>query len=106
MIPCSETACTEQITFSFRDESGRYCGSSRCRISNFDSPWTWVEDYVYRYGVLLAAERAPALGTLCTSRFRDAVKNAVVCDTISTLNRGDESGQTANIRWSGLEAEG
>jgi RHS repeat-associated protein len=28
----------------------------------FDSPWTWVEDYVYRDGVLLAAERVPAQG--------------------------------------------
>ncbi|HEV7571879.1 MAG TPA: RHS repeat-associated core domain-containing protein [Thermoanaerobaculia bacterium] len=62
VIPCSETACTEQITFSFRDESGKVLRQFEVPYQQFDSPWTWVEDYVYRDGVLLAAERMPAQG--------------------------------------------
>jgi RHS repeat-associated protein len=62
VIPCSETACTEQITFSFRDESGKVLRQFEIPYQQFDSPWTWVEDYVYRDGVLLAAERVPAQG--------------------------------------------
>jgi len=62
VIPCSETACTEQITFSFRDESGKVLRQFEVPYQQFDSPWTWVEDYVYRDAVLLAAERMPAQG--------------------------------------------
>jgi len=62
VIPCSETACTEQVTFSFRDESGKVLRQFEVPYQQFDSPWTWVEDYVYRDGVLLAAERVPAQG--------------------------------------------
>jgi len=62
VIPCSETACTEQITFSFRDESGKVLRQFEVPYQQFDSPWTWVEDYVYRDGILLAAERMPVQG--------------------------------------------
>jgi RHS repeat-associated protein len=62
VIPCSETACTDQITFSFRDESGKVLRQYEVPYQQFDSPWTWVEDYVYRDGVLFAAERMPAQG--------------------------------------------
>jgi RHS repeat-associated protein len=62
VISCSGTVCTEQITFSFRDESGKVLRQFEVPYQQFDSPWTWVEDYVYRDGVLLAAERMPAQG--------------------------------------------
>jgi RHS repeat-associated protein len=62
VIPCSGTVCTEQITFSFRDESGKVLRQFEVPYQQFDSPWTWVEDYVYRDGVLFAAERMPAQG--------------------------------------------
>jgi len=62
VIPCSGTVCTEQITFSFRDESGKVLRQFEVPYQQFDSPWTWVEDYVYRDGILFAAERMPAQG--------------------------------------------
>jgi RHS repeat-associated protein len=62
VIPCSGTVCTEQITFSFRDESGKVLRQFEVPYQQFDSPWTWVEDYVYRDGILSAAERMPAQG--------------------------------------------
>lgn len=62
VIPCSGTVCTEQITFSFRDESGKVLRQFEVPYQQFDSPWTWVEDYVYRDGTLFAAERMPAQG--------------------------------------------
>ena len=62
VIPCPNTPCNEQIMLSFRDEGGKVLREFSVPYQDFGGAWTWVEDYVYRNGLLVAAERMTAQG--------------------------------------------
>jgi hypothetical protein len=49
-----------------------------------------------------AANENTAREALNKSGFRDAVENVVLVDTAPTLNGGDESGETADVRGPGV----
>jgi len=49
-------------TWSLRDEDGKVLRQFQATYTNISTPWTWIEDYVYRDGLLLGAERVPEEG--------------------------------------------
>ena len=52
----------DQWTWSIRDTSGKVLRQYQSSASNPAAPWLWVEDYVYRDGLLLGAERVAEEG--------------------------------------------
>jgi len=73
VIQCSgpPASCTDgKETWTFRDESGKVLrqyegtsvGSSGFSFPNSEGAWAWIEDYVYRDNLLLAAELQPEEG--------------------------------------------
>ena len=61
MITCglnSEVSCGgKQWMWSLRDESGKVLRQYEGNYTNLSAAWTWIEDYVYRDGLLLGSER-------------------------------------------------
>ena len=49
-------------TWSFRDAGSRVLRQYRSSATDPHAPWLWVEDFVYRGGLLLGSERAAADG--------------------------------------------
>jgi len=73
VIQCSgpPASCTDgKETWTFRDESGKVLrqyegtsvGSAGFSFPNSEGAWGWIEDYVYRDNLLLAAELQPEEG--------------------------------------------
>ena len=73
VIQCSgpPASCTDgKETWTFRDESGKVLrqyegtsvGSGGFSFPNSEGAWAWIEDYVYRDNLLLAAELQPEEG--------------------------------------------
>jgi hypothetical protein len=66
--PCGVTppnCAGAMITVSGRDEGGHVLRQFDLPYQQFataGAPWLWLEDYVYRDGLLLAADREPAEG--------------------------------------------
>src|SRR5438309_4028127 len=58
--PLGGSACGADPSFwtlSLRDEEGRVLRQYQAPYNDIGAPWTWIEDYVYRDGLLLGAER-------------------------------------------------
>ena len=49
-------------TWSLRDTSGQVLRQYRSSSTNPNAPWLWIEDYVYRDGLLLGSERVAEEG--------------------------------------------